>query len=315
MDRAKSFLKVWPHDKQYFFDDSGRAGLAFHVYRGVALCVGDPVGDPKRFKPLLRNFQSLCFNNDWSLALVHVGDKRRRLYEAQGLNLQKLGQEAVLDLNHFQNEVAGTKYFRQISNKFNKQGYSCELLSPPHHEAVLARLQLISNDWLEQGGRVERGLAMGYYTNAYMAQCQVLVVRDAAGTIQGFINLLPAAFDRQEADYDLLRHAQGSPGNINDFMLMQLIAQLAADGYQRLNLGLCPLAGLDEDSERSLIDNVMQFAYANGDRFYSFSGLRKFKAKYEPEWQDRYIAYQGGVRGLTRALTALTRCMRSVVKL
>jgi lysylphosphatidylglycerol synthetase-like protein (DUF2156 family) len=50
--------------------------------------------------------------------------------------------------------------------------------------------------------------------------------------------------------------------------------------------------------------------YSNGDRFYSFSGLHRFKDKYHPDWQDRYIAYPGGVRNFTRILTALNRAMK-----
>jgi phosphatidylglycerol lysyltransferase len=157
---------------------------------------------------------------------------------------------------------------------------------------------------------------MGYYSSEYMQQCQILVARDAAGTIQAFTNVVPADFDKDEATYDLLRNANGSLGNINDFVLMSLIGRLHGQGYKRLNLGLAPLGGLEErnDEERSLIDNVLQFAYANGDRFYSFSGLYRFKAKYEPDWQDRFVAYPDGMRGFSRTMTALTRCMKKVVK-
>jgi phosphatidylglycerol lysyltransferase len=311
---SEEFFKLWPHDKQYFFDDNRRSGLAFHVNRGVALCLSDPAGDPKSFALLLRDFQNLCFGNDWLPALVHVTDQHRKFYEKHDFVLQKLGQEAVLDLEHFQAEVAGKKYFRQIRNKFTNHGFTCELLAPPHHQAVLDRLQDISTEWLSQGGRVERGFVMGYYTPQYLQLCKVLVARDAAGTIQGFTNLVPADFDKEEATYDLLRHAKGGLGNINDFLLVNLIDNLASDGYKRLNLGLCPLVGLDEetgDEEKNrLIDGVMRFAYANGDRFYSFSGLHRFKAKYEPEWRDRYVAYQGGVRGFSRTMAALMRTMR-----
>jgi lysylphosphatidylglycerol synthetase-like protein (DUF2156 family) len=59
----------------------------------------------------------------------------------------------------------------------------------------------------------------------------------------------------------------------------------------------------------------MQFAYANGDAFFSFSGLHRFKAKYEPKWQDKYVGYKGGVAGFGRTVTMLTRCMTKVVKL
>lgn len=313
---SEEFFKLWPHDKLYFFDRTGQSGLAFHSYQGVALCISDPVGDPMHFGALLSDFQSMCFSNDWLPAFIHVSEQHRHLYKRHGFTMQKLGQEAVVNLGTFQANVAPNKYFRQIRNKFQKQGYSCELLDAPHHTAILNRLQAISKDWLSQGGRAERGFAMGYYTTDYMQQCQVLVARDAAGTIQAFVNVVPASFDTQEATYDLLRNAQGSLGNINDYLLMNLIESLQAKGYKRLNLGLAPLGGLHDnnDEERSLIDNLLQFAYANGDRFYSFSGLFRFKAKYEPEWQDRFVAYQGGMSGFSRTMSALTRCMRRVVK-
>lgn len=313
---SEEYFKLWPHDKQYYFDESGEACLAFHVSRGVALCVGDPVGNPRRYKDLLCGFQELCFSNDWLPALVHVGQQQKPLYEAQDFSLQKLGQEAVLKLEHFQKNVVGTKYFRQINNKFTKQAYSCELLSPPHHQAIVNRLSDISQDWLKRGGRAERGLVMGYFTTEYIQQCQIMVARDAANTIQGFVSLVPANFDTKEATYDLLRHGDGSLGNINDFLLMNLISELIAKKYQRLNLGLCPLSGLNQtdNEQRTFIDTILQFAYANGDRIYSFSGLHKFKAKYQPEWENKYVGYQGGVRGLSRTTAELTRTMRKVAK-
>lgn len=311
---SEEFFKLWPEDKQYFFDSTGRCGVAFHVNRGVALCLSDPAGDSKRFSALLDDFQNLCFSNDWLPSMIHVGDRYRKIYEKYGYTLQKLGQEAILDIEHFQAEVANQKYFRQIRNRFKKHGFTAELLKPPHHQAVLDRLRIISQDWLSQGGRAERQFVMGYYAPEYMQRCEVLVARDAAGTIQGFVSLVPADFDREEATYDLLRHAKEALGNINDYLLMNLVDSLAGRRYKRLNLGLCPLVGLDENDStkerNALIDGVMRFAYANGDRFYSFSGLHRFKAKYEPQWSDRYMAYQGGVRGFSRTIAALMRTMR-----
>ena len=309
---SEEFFKLWPHDKQYFFDSSGRSGLAFHVSRGVALCLSDPIGDEACYPALLRDFNELCFRNDWTAAMIHVTDSQRQLYEQQNLVMQRLGQEAVLDISRFRAEVLDKKYFREIRNKFTKRGFSCELLQPPHHEAVLDRLRTISDEWLAQGGRAERGFVMGYYTTEYLQLCKTMVARDAAGTIQAFISLVPADFDQQEATYDMLRHSAKALGNVNDFLLINLIEWLSTNSYQRLNLGLCPLSGLDElDEEKNkLVDSVMRFAYANGDRFYSFSGLHRFKAKYEPEWRDRYVAYQGGLRGFSRTMTALMRAMR-----
>jgi len=307
---SEDFFKLWPHDKQFFFDDQGESGLAYHVYHGVALCLADPAGDPQRFPALLQAFEEQCFNNDWLPALVNC--EQTALYTRAGYETQKIGEEAVVELNHFESEVVRNKYFRHIRNKFTKQGFTAELLQPPHHQAVLERLRAISNEWLEVSGRAERKFTLGYHTDNYLQQCPVMVVRDAASTIQAFANVVPASFDRQEATFDMLRHAHHSPSNINDFLLINLAENLQADGYQHLNMGMCPLIGLDDvpASNRTVIDAFLRFAYANGDRFFSFNGLHRFKAKYEPVWRDRYVAYKGGVRGFSRTTNALMQIMR-----
>lgn len=151
---------------------------------------------------------------------------------------------------------------------------------------------------------------MGYFNEAYLQQCDVLVARDAAHTIQGFINLIPAPFDNEELTFDMMRHTAQSLANINDFMLLNLITHAQGHGFKRLNLGLSPLVGLDTEEANGLITSALRFAYVNGDRFYSFSGLHRFKDKYEPVWSDRYVAYKGGVRGFSRTMNALLRAMR-----
>lgn len=303
------FFKLWPHDKHYYLNQSHQAGLAYHVARGVALVVGDPFGDPKQFRPLVESFMELCYVNDWAPSFIHVTDTHAALYRQLGFRLQKIGEEAVLDLDAYQHIKVG-KYFRQIRNRYNKLNYTMELLQPPHSQALLDRLHVISGEWLARPGRAERGLVMGHYANSYMQVGPVAVVRDGTQQIQGFMNMVPTYLPHA-ANYDLMRCADAAPGNCNDFLLMGLIDALHAQGYKTLNLGLCPLAGLDENAEDAgLIDAGLRFVYANGDRFYSFSGLRRFKAKYEPAWESRYIAYPGGIRMFTRIMAALTRAMK-----
>jgi phosphatidylglycerol lysyltransferase len=308
---SEDFFKLWPHDKNYYFDDihTQQAALAYHVQRGVALVVGGPVGSPKAVKNVLRQFNDLCTTNDWLPAFVQIGEENRSLYEKEDLELQKIGEEAIVDIAHFNNEVKGIKYFRQIANKFNNHGYTNEVLQPPHSTEVLARLQAISTEWLSLPGRQERGFMMGYYNQAYIQQCNVLVARDNQGLIQGFINQVPT-YRGEEANYDMLRQSPEALGNANDYLMMSFIAYAKEAGFKRVNLGLSPLTGIGkEDKDKSIIDSTLRFAYANGDRFYSFSGLHRFKSKYEPEWRDRYIAYKGGVRNFSRALYALNRAL------
>lgn len=302
------YFKLWPHDKQYFFGDRQEAGLAFHVTAGVALVVGDPFGNPKQFLLLCQNFQEFCSVNDWRPAFIHVNDTHRALYEKLGMRMQKIGEEAVLSMQDFEARQRD-KYFRQIRNRFTKLGYAVELLEPPHAAAVLQACAGISRDWLARPGRAERGFMMAPYSTEYMQQSKLAVVRDAEKKVQGFMNVVPT-YEPTTANYDLLRCAASAPGNCNDFLLLETIAALKAQGYTTLNLGLCPLKGLQGDAKTSVIDTALRFIYANGDRFYSFSGLERFKAKYHPTWEGRYVAYAGGPTQFARVMTALTRAMK-----
>jgi len=303
------FFKLWPHDKHYFFDSPHQTGLAYCVTNGVALVVGNPFGNPKYFLLLVQQFQDFCFVNDWRSAFAHVNPAHRDLYEKLGFRLQKIGEEAVLDLDVFQ-EYKNDKYFRQIRNRFSKLGYEVSLLKAPHSVAVLQACAAISTEWLQRPGRAERGFMMGHFTAGYLQQGSLAVVRDSEGAIRGFINVVPT-FEPKLANFDMLRCSTDAPGNCNDFLLLGLIELLHEQGYTHLNLGLSPLRGLDASLETTnVIDVALRLVYANGDHFYSFSGLERFKAKYHPTWEDRYMAHTGGAAGFALAMTALTRAMK-----
>lgn len=308
---SEDFFKFWPRDKAYFFNAVRSAGLAYKCASGVALVVGDPAGKNTEFERLIKQFQEYCRVNDWEPAFIHTEAKHIPLYKSLGFESQKIGEEAIVDTANFANSVLTNKDFRHISNKFKRENYSAEILEPPHSLAILRRLCEVSDDWLKAPGRTERGFMMGYFSDAYTQMCQVMVARDKTGTIQAFLNRLPSLSD-QEASFDFLRHTKGSPGNINDYLMMNFIYYLHGQAVPRLNMGLSPLAGLEagDEKDRSAIDSILSFTYSNASRFYSFKGLNRFKSKYEPAWEDRYIVYRGGLRGFSRAMTSLVRAMQ-----
>ncbi len=307
---SEDYFKLWPNDKHYFINDAKNSILAYKVTSGIALCLGDPIGKSTTFNKLIHDFENICFINDWSVAFIHIKNDHKKIYQNLDFKLQKIGQEAVVDIDNFVLNVKSNKYFRNIITKFEKQGFISEILIPPHHPAIIKRLKEISDDWLKLPGRSERGFAMGYFDTDYLNMCQIFVIRDAANTIQAFSNIVPAEFDKNEATYDLLRNSKDNISNINDYLLIKLIDHLKTNNYTSLNLGLCPLVGLKNDDDQSVINNILNFAYSNGNRFYSFSGLYRFKAKYDPLWRDRYVAYHGNITGFVKVMNALVRSMK-----
>jgi phosphatidylglycerol lysyltransferase len=306
---SEDFFKLWPHDKAYFFNQAKTAVVAYVVRGGTALVAGDPVGRHRDMAPLLDEFMQFCRVNGWSPAFIHTASAIQPIYQTFGFSRQKIGEEAIVAIDSFVTQTSRSKYFRQITNRFTKRGLSVAYWQPPHSAANIAALQAVSDDWLSLPGRKERGFMMGSFSAAYMQQCRIAVLRNPDGSIEAFLNQLPD-YHAGEASYDLLRHRKTAPGNSSDFLLSQWLMYLHQHDYRHLNLGLCPLSGLEDTEEQSAINNALHFLYANGDRFYSFSGLRRFKDKYQPTWTGRYVVYRGGLRGFTQVLTALGRALR-----
>jgi len=117
---SEDFFKLYPHDKQYFLTVDKSAGLAFRVERGVALVVGDPAGSKSSCAELWARFDELCYTNDWLPAFIHTDPHWNSFYKQHDFTLQKIGEEAVLELDHFTRTVATNKYFRHIASKFDR---------------------------------------------------------------------------------------------------------------------------------------------------------------------------------------------------
>lgn len=309
--KSEDFFKLYPEDKNYYFSRSKESFLAYKVKHRQALVVADPAGKSTEFKTLIRNFLETAATNDWQVSLIHTDQQYLKMYQSLGFNSQLIGQEAVVDCQEFITKTIKNKYFRNIINRFEKDNYVVEILNPPHDIHLLLTLKQISDDWLSKPGRVERGFVMGYFNNFYLNQCQIAVVKDASEQIVGFLNILPTeSYSKEEASYDLLRNANSAPANALDYLLARTICLMAQRDYKYFNLGLSPLVGVSDSDSTSLINRVLKFSYDKGDYFYSFEGLRRFKNKYQPVWQDKYIIYNGGISAFSKTLSAVLQAMR-----
>jgi lysylphosphatidylglycerol synthetase-like protein (DUF2156 family) len=65
-------------------------------------------------------------------------------------------------------------------------------------------------------------------------------------------------------------------------------------GYRRFNLGMAPLAGLEDRSLAPLWTRLGAQIFRYGEHFYNFQGLRQFKEHFDPEWEPKYLVAPRG---------------------
>ncbi|HSX27932.1 MAG TPA: phosphatidylglycerol lysyltransferase domain-containing protein [Candidatus Saccharimonadales bacterium] len=306
---SEDIFKLWPADKSYFFTEDHEGFIAYKVTRGCAVALADPIASRHLQLVFARRFAEYASQHGWTPAFLHAPASSHNLYESAGYALLKIGENAVVDVRTFVDQTARNKHFRNVANRFTKQGYKVEYYNSPHNAPLLHELRMVSDSWLELPGRSERSFGLGFFDEDYLQMSKVAVLRDPAGKIVAFVNQQPN-YSKRRASIDLMRHLGEAPPNVMDFLLQQMIIQAHTEGWQEFDLGLVPLAGVGKESAAPIREKLMAIFYERGDRLFAFQGLYRFKNKFAPQWETSYLAYVGSSALLPKIALALANLFR-----
>lgn len=301
---SMDYFKILP-DKTLFFEDS----LSFASYRmaeNVAIALGDPVGPQDKVEQTVFAFFKFCQKKHFILAFHHVLPNYISIYKKLGFNDVKIGEDATVDLSKFCNSTIHNQHFRHIRSKFENEGFSCRLYTPPHTDSLLDKVEEVSKEWLTLPGRRERSFTLGYFNREYLNTTPLYCLEGPHGNIYAFMNIIPS-YKRGEATIDLMRHRIDVPNGCMDDMFLHLFENRYKEGYKTFYLGLAPLAGVGEEPGSSHKERALHFLYDHLHMIFSYKGMRFYKEKFEPEWEDRYFVYQEGPLHLTRMMFAFTK--------
>lgn len=276
-------------DKQFFFSPNGSL-ISFVVENRVALALGDPIGPPEDVPDAIAAFKSFCAPNDWLPAFYQVLPTHLDVYRAAQFDALALGQEAIVDLSAFTLEGSENKTLRNSYNKMVHFGYHYDVVQPPFSPRMLRELASISDEWLTGRGASELRFSLGWFDEAYLQTCPLLLVRDREGFIEAFANIV-TEFQANEVAVDLMRYRHITESGLMDFLFVSLFQWAREQGLAAFNLGLSALSGVGEHSQDPAIERALNYIYRNVSRFYNFRGLHSFKEKFHPTWSPRYLIY------------------------
>ena len=293
-------------DKSYIFSADKKCAAAYRTALDIAIHLGDPVGPSDQLPNFLRGFVSMCHMNGWKVAFMQVTDRNLQMYKDCGLSVLKIGEDAIVNLDKFAKETKDKKDFRSRNKKLEKEGYKLQKLSPPHSEALLVELKAISDEWLSLPGRRERTFSLGYFDHDQLRSDTVFVLLAPDGTKLAFVNQVKS-YAPKEVSIDMMRHKNQVPNGSMDYLFCKLLVALHDEGFKRFSLGLAALSGVGENADASLEEKAVHQIYEHMNRFFSYKGLRRYKSKFDPSWEGRYLVYEGGTPGLLKTTLAILR--------
>ena len=83
---------------QYYFTPNHDAVIAFRLVRGVALVLGDPLGNPDAIPEVVERFAEHCHIHDWRPAWYQITGQWLSLLRGHGWKAMKIGEDALVDL-------------------------------------------------------------------------------------------------------------------------------------------------------------------------------------------------------------------------
>jgi phosphatidylglycerol lysyltransferase len=222
-----------------------------------------------------------------------VAHENLHYYLDLGLNVLKLGEEARVLLTTFSLEGSKRKGLRYTHRKLEKEGYQFKVLSPQEVSNQLSGLKEISDAWLTEKNTREKGFSMGFFNPDYLRCLPAAVVVNKSQTV-AFANIWLGA-KKEEISIDLMRFGPEAPPSVMEYLFIQIMLWGKQQGYSWFNLGMAPLAGLEDRTLAPLWNRLGAFVFQHGENFYNFQGLRQYKEKFTPEWRPKYLASPGGL--------------------
>jgi glycosyltransferase 2 family protein len=303
-------------DKRFLFSASGETFLMFGVRGRSWIALGAPVGRSDERMELFWRFRELADAHAARAGFYGLGPDDLPDTVDLGLAIQKTGESAAVPLEAFSLVGRRREVLRRNWRKAGEGGAAFEVLPVGAANAIMDELRAISDSWLSHHAGGEKSFSMGGFDPRYVAEFPVAVVRGEEGKIVAFATLWLTA-SKTAFSMDLMRYSDEAPKNVMDYLFVELLQWGKDEGYQAFEFGVAPLAGLEDRRLAPIMSRVGRLLYERGEEIYNFQGVRRYKDKYDPVWQPRYIAApqkwaipflladigllsSGGVSGLTK---------------
>ena len=266
--------------------------------------IGDPIGPAEEIPALLVAFERFCREHDWQFAFYQARPEHLAQYESMGWRALHLGEDPILWTDRFTLEGSAMGEVRRAAHKLSQQGLQISIFRPdlspfskaPDHDALLESLRRISNEWLADKPGGEKGFCMGRFDASQLDAVLLLLARDPAqGIVEAFCTWTPIPA-RCGWALDLMRRRREAPSGAMEWLIARSVEDAREHGEGMMSLSLSALVrvetgntsgpsvgGSEETARAFLIERLA--------RFYDFQGLFRWKRKFMPSFEARYLVY------------------------
>ena len=280
-------------DKSVVWSANRKAGIAYRVQGGVMLASGDPFGEYSLWPDAIKEFIAIAEEHAWTPAVMGCSDHGGEVWvEHAGMIAVDIGDEAIIQVNDFTLEGRPMANVRQMVNRIRRKGYTSLTLKwsdvDPQTQAELRKL---AHEW--RYGVAERGFSMSMDRFGEVGDPDTYItIARLNGEIKGLQYYVPWTTDG--LSLDRMQRERGTDAGINELMIVDTVEYARANNLKHVSLNFAAFRSLFERADKISAGpitrgrrNVLRF-FSN---FFQVESLYRFNAKFQPEWETRYVLY------------------------
>ncbi|MFV2144868.1 phosphatidylglycerol lysyltransferase domain-containing protein [Isoptericola sp. G70] len=251
--------------------------------RTLRVCLGEPLAPEEAWERLVRRFLGASSG----VVFLNVGEQLGKLLTREGMYLNPLGWEALLDLGGGY-DLSGPKKqnIRNAVRRATSLGFSVTEVDEDD-DAAWAQLHRVSQDWLvrRSAGRPENRLVTRPFMRRNSHQ-RVFALRHADGRVVHLVTIDAMWREEKVVGYhsNINRGLEDAPKNADYVIHAALVDRLREEGVPVLSLGLCPDLGATPAGRKSNLYTTfaMDLVRRYGTGVYNLEGIERHKAEFRP---------------------------------
>ena len=304
----------------HFLTPDGKGLVNYRLTRNVAVVLGDPVCAPEDIEQVTVSFLNFCRQQKWGVALYQVYPQYLATYRKRKLQALKMGEEAMLNPQTFTLQGSALANVRTSCRRAEREGISVQWYEGVPPTEVLQQLEQLNNLWLqERAGATETGFSVGRFDEitTFAERADTIATRSGhtsslsqeaiprfltavactiTGTACSFMTFTPVYSSSTNSvpsgewgwTLDIMRRTSETPPGVVELLLVRALERFRPQGATVLSLGLVAWS----DTLNEILPLQRKLASFVTDRLHlleTHDTLFKFKQKFHPRWESRYI--------------------------
>jgi membrane associated rhomboid family serine protease len=293
-DNSNSFLALYPGYHYFYLDDPTKGCIPYIQTKNAWVGLAEPLGEPEVQIEMMRAFAREAKLEGKGVVFLPVGKKFKNVAATDGFHSLQIGSEPYFNLDYY--PVTGRDWLdvSHSAKALRAKNYSVKRFEfGTCGREVRLELKQILQEWIESRKIGELGFVNRVEPELLAEQKAHFYVKNQ-DRIWAFVSAIPIAPRKGWYFIDVIRRSD-SPAGCVEFLMLEAMRQLKAEGAKCISLGVSPLARVqspDDIESKSFVARAQGFFFENFQWFYNFKSLFDFKNKFHPsEWQAAYLIH------------------------